>query len=70
MDHDKLLLMLLPLVLIELTLKVAALISLSRARAVRGGSRAVWAALILLVSTLGSVAWFLVGRQDAPEEGA
>jgi len=64
--HDpQLVLYLIPLALLEIGLKVVALVSLSRAERVRGGSKAVWAALILLVGFFGSVLWFVLGREES-----
>jgi len=64
--ETELLLLLIPVVLGELALKVAALVSLSRAERVRGGSKLLWALGILLINLFGSLAWFLFGRDDRP----
>lgn len=69
MDTNTLVLLTLPLALVEIGLKIAALVSLSRAERVRGGSKGVWAAVILLVGLFGSVAWFVIGRAPADETG-
>ena len=61
----ELVLLLVPLALIQIGLVVAALWDLTRpGRRVRGGSRAVWAVVILLVSTIGPIVYFLAGRED------
>jgi len=58
--------LLVPLVILELLLLVAALWDLTRpGRRVRGGSKAVWAIVILLVSTFGPILYFLVGREES-----
>ncbi len=70
MEHDPalaLLPLLVPLLLLEIGLKIAALVSLSRASRVRFGNKALWAALIVLVGLMGSVLWFFVGRDERPE---
>jgi ABC-2 type transport system ATP-binding protein len=54
------------LALIEVGLVVAALWDLTRpGRRVRGESRLMWALIILFVSTIGPIVYFLVGREEA-----
>ncbi len=54
-----------PLLLVDLGLIVYALIDLFKAdRHVRGGSKLVWALVILLFSTLGPLAYLFFGRED------
>jgi hypothetical protein len=61
-----LLLFLLPIVVIELALVVYCLVDLFRAeRRVAGGSKLVWALVILLIGTIGPLLYLLVGRRDA-----
>jgi ABC-2 type transport system ATP-binding protein len=58
--------LLVPLVLIELGLVVAALWDLTRpGRRVRGDSRPLWALIILLVSMIGPILYFVVGREES-----
>lgn len=61
----RLLLLLLPLLLIELGGKAIALLSLSRTprEEVRGENRLLWGVLILALSGIGWIAWFLAGRK-------
>lgn len=55
-----------PIVLIQLGLMVAALVDLERAdRRVRGGSKLVWALIIVLVNIFGPIIYFLAGREEA-----
>jgi hypothetical protein len=55
-----------PIVLIQLGLMVGALIDLERSdRQVRGGSKLVWAVIIVLVNVIGPIAYFLAGREEA-----
>jgi ABC-2 type transport system ATP-binding protein len=62
----ELLLLVAPLVLIQATLVIAALWDLTRpGRRVRGGSRVAWALVILLVSTIGPILYFIVGREES-----
>lgn len=63
--NTKLLLALLPLVLIDLGMVVYSIVDLYRPeRRVRGGNKTVWLIVILLVSTLGWLAYLLAGRED------
>jgi ABC-2 type transport system ATP-binding protein len=63
------LLLLIPLVVVQLGLLVLAIVDLLRQdRRVRGGSKGVWAVIILFVSLLGPILYFLVGREDGPPE--
>lgn len=66
-EETRLLLLLLPLVVIELGGRVAALVTLARSERddVRGHSRVLWAIVIIAVSFFGWIAWFLVGRKRA-----
>ena len=58
-----------PLIVIEIALVVWALWDLTRpGRRVRGESRLMWALIILLVSTIGPILYFLVGRQEGTAE--
>jgi ABC-2 type transport system ATP-binding protein len=60
-------LLLIPLVVVQFGLLILAMIDLLRDdRAVRGGSKGVWAVIIVFVSLLGPILYFLVGREDGP----
>lgn len=63
MDDTTLLLLLVPILLLELGMKVAALVHLSRAERTKG-PKALWAALIVLTTGLGWILYFLVGRDE------
>lgn len=59
-----LLLLLVPLVLLWIVLLVAALYDLTRPdRRVRGDSKLLWALVIILLSTIGPIIYFLFGRE-------
>ena len=59
-------LLLLPIALIELGLLVFALVDLLRPeRRVVGGSKLVWALVILLISGIGPLLYLIVGRREA-----
>jgi hypothetical protein len=61
----RLLAALVPLVLIELGMKVYCIVDLYRPdRRVKGDTKLVWLLVILLISTVGWVAYLLVGRED------
>ena len=63
--NTTLLLALLPLVLIDLGVVIYCIVDLFKPdRRVRGGNKIVWLLIILLVSTLGWVAYLLIGRED------
>jgi hypothetical protein len=55
-----------PIIVLQLLLMIAALIDLDRSdRRVRGGSKVVWAVIVVFVNVLGPIAYFLVGREEA-----
>ena len=55
---------LLPLIILQLVLLVAALYDLTRPnRRVRGDSKVVWALIVIFVTTIGPIIYFLVGRE-------
>ena len=55
-----------PIIVIQLGLMVAALIDLERSdRRVRGGSKVVWALVIVIVNVIGPIVYFVAGREDA-----
>ena len=57
--------LLLPLVVIQLGLIVAALYDLEKEeRHVRGGSKLVWVLIIVFVNVIGPIVYFTAGRQD------
>ena len=64
--------LLVPVVLLQLGLLVAAIVDLLRDdRAVRGGNKGLWAVVIVFVNLIGPILYFLVGRVDGvPEDTA
>ena len=63
------LLLIVPLAIVQVGLLVLAIVDLLRDdRAVRGGSKGVWAVIIVFVSMIGPILYFLVGREDGPVE--
>jgi hypothetical protein len=64
MDQTAIIAILVPLIVLEVVLVVAALYDLTRpGRRVRGDSKAVWALIVIFVSTIGPILYFLVGRE-------
>jgi hypothetical protein len=65
MSDTQIILLLLPVIVIQLGLLVLALRDLLRPeRHVRGDSKLMWGLIIVLVSLLGPVLYFAVGRED------
>jgi Phospholipase_D-nuclease N-terminal len=61
----QLLLLLAPLVLLELGLLIAALWDLLKPeRRVRGDNKLVWGLIIVFISLIGPLAYFMAGRRD------
>lgn len=55
-----------PIVVIQLGLMIAALFDLERnERRVRGGSKLVWALVIVFVNVVGPILYFVAGREEA-----
>jgi hypothetical protein len=64
MDPAAIVAILLPLIILQLILLIAALYDLTRpGRRVRGDSKVVWALIVIFVSTIGPILYFLVGRE-------
>jgi hypothetical protein len=58
--------LLIPLIVLQLVLMAFALYDLSRPdRRVRGGSKVVWAIIIILGEIFGSLIYFFLGREDS-----
>jgi ABC-2 type transport system ATP-binding protein len=71
------LLLVVPLLVLQLGLLIAAVVDLLRDdRRVRGGNKGVWAVIIVFVNVIGPILYFLVGREEglpdrkAPGPGA
>jgi hypothetical protein len=62
-ELSRLLPLLAPILLIQLALIVAGLVDLARRERTRGPKWA-WALVILLVSMIGPIVYFLVGREE------
>jgi small neutral amino acid transporter SnatA (MarC family) len=56
----------LPIVVIQLGLMIAALLDLEKEdRRVRGGNKLIWIAVIVFVNVIGPIVYFLAGREEA-----
>ena len=58
--------LLIPVVLVEVTLLIIALIDLVKREHVRGGNKIVWALVIVFISMIGPIVYLIVGRQEKP----
>jgi heme/copper-type cytochrome/quinol oxidase subunit 4 len=56
---------LIPIALIQLGMMIAALVHLLKRKAVKRGSVALWAVIIVLVNIVGPVLYFLIGREES-----
>jgi hypothetical protein len=62
---EQIIALLIPIVVIQLGLMIAALVDLERdERRVRGGSKLVWALVIVFVNILGPILYFVAGREE------
>ena len=62
---EQIIALLIPIVVIQLGLMIAALVDLERdERRVRGGSKLVWAVVIVFVNILGPILYFIAGREE------
>ncbi len=63
---EQIIALLAPIILIQVGLMIAALIDLERdERHVRGGSKVIWALVIILVNVIGPIVYFVAGREEA-----
>jgi hypothetical protein len=61
-----LLLLLIPILVIQLGLLIWGLYDLTRPeRAVKGGSKVLWALVIIFINIIGPIIYFLFGREEA-----
>jgi hypothetical protein len=55
-----------PIIVIQLGLMIAALVDLERdERRVRGGSKLVWALVIVFVNVVGPILYLVAGREES-----
>ena len=60
---------LIPLVILEFSLMVIALVDLIGRDKVRGDSKIVWALIIIFFGLIGPIVYFIGGRGEEKEEG-
>lgn len=54
----------LPLILIQLGLLVFALLDLVKRKRVKGGNKWLWGILIVVISFIGPILYFVLGREE------
>jgi phospholipase D-like protein len=58
--------LLIPIIIIQLGLMIAALVDLEHEeRRVRGGSKLIWAVIIVFVNLVGPILYFVAGREES-----
>jgi len=63
---EQIIALLIPIIVIQLGLMIAALVDLERdERRVRGGSKLVWVVVIVFVNILGPILYFIAGREES-----
>jgi hypothetical protein len=63
---EQIIALVLPIVVIQLGLMIAALYDLEKAdRVVRGGNKIVWILVIVFVNVIGPIIYFVAGREDS-----
>ena len=60
---------LIPLIIIQLTLMIIALVDLVRRQKVRGDSKVIWALIIIFINLVGPIVYLIGGRGEEKEEG-
>jgi len=66
LSTTQIVLLILPIVVVELGLILFAIRDLLRPeRRVRGGNKMVWALVIIVLNLVGSILYFMIGREDA-----
>lgn len=58
------LLLLLPLIVLQLTLMIAALVDLLKRERVTGGNKVVWVLIIIFINIIGPIIYFVIGRKE------
>lgn len=56
---------LLPIIIIDIILKIIALVHIFKHDNYRIGNRLFWAVIVILISTFGSIGYFLFGKGDS-----
>ena len=69
MSTRQIVLLLVPLILIDLTLAVVAVLDWARRKRFRLLPRVAWLLVIVLLNTVGPILYFVLGRTEEQEEG-
>jgi hypothetical protein len=64
MSTQMIILIILPLAVIELGLLAFALNDLIKRKKVKGGNKWVWAAVVVFISLIGPILYFVLGREE------
>lgn len=64
METTELLLMLLPIILIQLTLMIVAVIHILRHDNFKVGNRALWLIIVIFINLIGPILYFAIGRGE------
>lgn len=64
LSQSQIILLLLPIGVIQLGLLVFALVDLIRRQKIRGGNKWLWGILIVFVSYIGPILYFVLGREE------
>jgi hypothetical protein len=68
MEIKEILPCLIPLIIIELTLLIIALVDLVKREHVRGGNKIVWVLVIIFINLIGPIIYLIFGRQEKPDD--
>jgi hypothetical protein len=60
--------LILPVIIISLALLIIAIVDLVKREYVRGGSKVLWALIIIFIGVIGPVVYILLGRQEKPDD--
>lgn len=63
-ETSKLILLLLPVIFIQLTLMIVALVDLVKREKVIGGNKLIWGFIIVLFNIIGPIIYFIIGRKE------
>lgn len=64
MTGKNLLLIIAPLIVLQIILLVAAMLDLVKRDKVTGGNKVIWALVIIFISTIGPIVYFIFGRNE------
>jgi len=67
-DYSQYLPLIIPLAIIELGLMVAALVHIFTHKKYKVGNRLVWVIVSVLITTIGPILYFIVGRADGDDD--